>query len=502
MATSTRKSLHFFVKKVHPDLSQTLPAHAKRINQQSLMVLNQWIDRIDCSSATNAGGGLSESNNAGGRGGADGENSLRAPFVQTTLAFFRPVTRRSTGEVLPNRAAPLSLELPSLPPGRPPFALRDRLVSDLLHQAETALETSSLAARFRGNIDPATWPQFAHPALGLFRRPGNNQSSAHTSTHEHESGRSEHPGVSRDGSTTAASNPGCDFSTGSPQQQRFEKFSDLWHSQTHETMFKDSLYDDPAATRRWAAMESFRRKYRAQYLRKALKTKTKQARRKRLEAVSAHVEARVREKFGTAYSEKEVHEEGGNTGAGEACSPKEGAESESVAGVGVDTSRMRVRMIEDGYHPDLVFMEPGLTASQRQEGMRRCCGMHLSTPPQGAGMLSGQGLSEDVDDSFGKSCNAEFWLLRNLLTAMRADPGARIPLVLCANEEDYRAERGCVFVPWNFEVAGLCTLLEEELDVLRSDISRRLQRTSASRTHPERSNRNNMCTVAAGGAIA
>ena len=39
--------------------------------------------------------------------------------------------------------------------------------------------------------------------------------------------------------------------------------------------------------------------------------------------------------------------------------------------------KLKIDMIEDGYHPDLVFLNPETGPNERREAIRRCCGMNL-----------------------------------------------------------------------------------------------------------------------------
>ncbi|CAD7962565.1 unnamed protein product [Amoebophrya sp. A25] len=430
---SARKSLHFFMKQVHPDASgHVLPVHAKRVNQQSLMVLNSYLDRLDGSSCQRT---TSSTRNAESRAEPDSST----PFLRQQLPFFRPLVRKATGEIVSNRAVPLILDLPTLPPGAS-FMLRDQAATDLLEQAKQNLDFQR--SRF-SDLPHGTGRSLLRDAV-LGNINGDSASTATTSTSSSET------------SSSRASSMGS-----SASRRVVERFEKLWDTQTHDVMFKDALYDDPAATKRLAAMEAYRRRYQAQLLRKALKTKNKQGRRRRLESVDKRAEAKVVEKFGAVagagQQEPEPHSVEQDGGERCASGPK------------------KLRMIEYGYHPDLVFMEPGLTPAQQTEGIRRCCGVHLQK----------------------ENNTAEFWLLENLWRAMRGTEqspstspedhdddrkrnsctasSARIPLVLCAKEGEYRAERGCVFVPYNFDVAALSALLEEELDVLRADLVQRKQ---------------------------
>jgi len=121
----------------------------------------------------------------------------------------------------------------------------------------------------------------------------------------------------------------------------------------------------------------------------------------------------------------------------------------------------KTRMIEDGYDPDLVFIEKNLSTDEKKEAIKRCCGRNLKN-------------------------DAEFWLLKNLWKAMR-DPGSLgddqyagsvgeekkrkssrpIPLVIGRR---YAAEDGFLIIPWNFEVREVCEVLEENLDTLRKGV--------------------------------
>lgn len=406
---SVRKMMRFFVRAVHPDIAQSLPSAAREVNQKSLMSLNAYIDRLD-----------------GDRSSASDPQKPVTPFVACSLPFFRPVqARRSTAapaegrqesaekkrpSYLPNRARPLSLPLQSLPP-RLSFAHRDRAAVQLIHEAQAALEEAE-AGVFSSS-------RFASPHLkSLVEKP-----------------------------------------------EIKENFTKHWFRTTHDEMFKHALYADadPAAVRREEAIKWFRSKYQAQLLRRALKLKSSKARRRGLEKLGDRVETRVRTKFGI------MEDEGGEVGEddrwgrvrdlggiGNPLSDHAGRSPEQDEDAGSPDRRTetgeKIQMIEEGYHPDLVFMLPGLTVGQRREAIRRCCGMNLSDDPP------------------------SFWLLENIFKAMRGGTH-RIPLIFAprrsagrgSGDTDnlYRAENGCVYVPYDFEVSELAALLEEELDQLQ-----------------------------------
>lgn len=207
-------------------------------------------------------------------------------------------------------------------------------------------------------------------------------------------------------------------------------FDKLWWEQTREEMLFQALHSEPddALAREHEVRRVFAQKYEYQLMRRYTQIKNTRRRKRKLAMVEAKAEAKVEARFGSRPSAKLPEED----------SLGEEAQNES-----------RLRVLQSGFHPDLVFVAPSVSLAQRREAVQRVCGMNLAS-------------------------DADFWLLENLWKAMRETPPP-VPLVI-ASDGDYKAhiEMGFVQVPCNFTVAGLCDVLEEQLDDVRAGlVSRR-----------------------------
>lgn len=104
----------------------------------------------------------------------------------------------------------------------------------------------------------------------------------------------------------------------------------------------------------------------------------------------------------------------------------------------------RLRIIESGFHPDLVFFSPSITPSEQQEGLHRVCGANLSI-------------------------ESDTWLLENLWKAVRSSEYPPVPIVL---GESYSADLagGYLSIPFDFTLQpDLVDFLEENLDTVRAE---------------------------------
>ena len=106
-----------------------------------------------------------------------------------------------------------------------------------------------------------------------------------------------------------------------------------------------------------------------------------------------------------------------------------------------EESSTKLKIIESGFHPDLVFMSPELDENQREEGIAHICGVNLSRE----------------EDS---------WLLENIWKAVRREKPPPVPIVLMS---DYLAstDGGYLGIPFNFELSALCDFLEDNLEPVR-----------------------------------
>ena len=114
---------------------------------------------------------------------------------------------------------------------------------------------------------------------------------------------------------------------------------------------RDALHGpDDATVRRHAAKKVFAAKTAAQLLRRYQKIRQKKRRKLRL----AQLETVVNEQLERRFPPQEEVEE------------REEVKKEPV------------RVLQGGFHPDLVFMAPSLSELQRREAIRRICGMNLA----------------------------------------------------------------------------------------------------------------------------
>ncbi len=107
----------------------------------------------------------------------------------------------------------------------------------------------------------------------------------------------------------------------------------------------------------------------------------------------------------------------------------------------------KVRIIESGFHPDLVFFDVSLTLEERETGIARICGVNLEK-------------------------ESDTWLLENIWRAVRKERQPSVPIVLW---KEFRAnmEGGFLEIPFDFELENLVEFLEENLEPTR-DARRRL----------------------------
>jgi hypothetical protein len=102
---------------------------------------------------------------------------------------------------------------------------------------------------------------------------------------------------------------------------------------------------------------------------------------------------------------------------------------------------MKIRVIESGFHPDLVFFAPDLSNEEREEGIGRVCGVNL------------------IKES-------DSWLLENVWKAVRKDRTPSVPIVL-SHSFQANTEGGCLEIPYDFDLEKLCDFLEDNLELVR-----------------------------------
>ncbi len=115
----------------------------------------------------------------------------------------------------------------------------------------------------------------------------------------------------------------------------------------------------------------------------------------------------------------------------------------SVTNCHDSTVSRKLRVIESGFHPDLVFVSPDLSEQDREEGIARVCGMNLE-------------LDSDI------------WLLENLWKAVRSSQYPPVPVVI-SKEYSAVVAGGYLCIPYDFVLEpDLVSFLEENLDLVRS----------------------------------
>ncbi|KAL8440411.1 hypothetical protein Efla_000299 [Eimeria flavescens] len=198
-----------------------------------------------------------------------------------------------------------------------------------------------------------------------------------------------------------------------PKDKEKQTLDDLWQQQIDEVAFKDAIYQqNPKYLARVHAMRRCFRDYEKKLTQKALNTKNKKTRRRRLATVRRRAEAIVYRHFGP-----------------DPKTPPPDAEE----------LLQKVEIAERGFHPELVYVHPSLTQQQRQESFFRLCGR---LPPA-------------LPDS-------DRWLLSSLLSALRRNEPP-IPL-LVYKQYRHLKEAGMLEVPVELDVWAFADLVERELD--------------------------------------
>ena len=113
----------------------------------------------------------------------------------------------------------------------------------------------------------------------------------------------------------------------------------------------------------------------------------------------------------------------------------------SLEGLEPDLNERKIKIIEAGFHPDLVFFDPSLTDSEREQGIARVCGINLSE-------------------------ESELWLLENIWKVVRSDKTPPVPVVL-GREYASDVSGGFVKIPFDFALNDLVDYLEETLENVR-----------------------------------
>lgn len=218
----------------------------------------------------------------------------------------------------------------------------------------------------------------------------------------------------------------------SPTDSARKSLNDLWQEETKELQIKLALFesDDLQTARREAAKRFAYQTQISRLSRKYSSIKNPRVRNMKLSMIQEKAKKTVLDKFGPdklkPYAEEmEVQV---------ACKNKLDFEP------GVDRTRDKARVIESGYHPDLVFFAPDLNEAERATGIKKVCGI---------------GLSKEED----------LWLLENVWKVMRSGDPA-VPIVL-GRSYSVTLGQGFITIPFDFVNEALVDFLEEHLDTVR-----------------------------------
>ena len=424
--SGVRRLLGNFIRTVHPDLSPEFPPEARRINQRSLAELNAFVDFLESDEV---------------------RKFEEGPEAAHELPFFRALQTR-LGRVVPNRVTPIHLQLPSLPASADHFE-KEFAAAHLIRGAQVALEPWPFQQLFHmcTNLDSLIVNDrdnnirtlriimliFDVISLDLCSNWCQFQTHWDETQEASPSSFSERPDVSplftQKGAGRAA-------------------FDKLWWQQTQEELVREAIHGpDDQEVKLHVAKRVFACKYAHQLMRRYVRIKNTAKRKRRLAGLEEIVQAKIEKKFpSTPEREYEMAEK-----------------------------KDPVRVLQGGFHPDLVFMAAGLSDHHRREAIKRVCGMNLKQ-------------------------DSDFWLLENLWKAMRGTPPA-VPLVIA--ERDYKAhENGFIQIPWDFTVLGLCDLLEEHLDTTRENLRSRREQYRTPPAPPLEVDEGKPCFVCPGMSIS
>ncbi|SCP02539.1 conserved protein, unknown function [Plasmodium malariae] len=126
---SVRKLLLFFYKEVHPDLTMSLPEELKKINNESLSILNAYIDTL-CSSSKE-------------------ENNI---FLEKNLVFFKTF-ENSENKILKGRYKNIIIKLHSISSNLS-VEQKEKITAKLIYDIKKSLEKIKNVNNFDENIDP------------------------------------------------------------------------------------------------------------------------------------------------------------------------------------------------------------------------------------------------------------------------------------------------------------------------------------------------------------
>ena len=189
----------------------------------------------------------------------------------------------------------------------------------------------------------------------------------------------------------------------------------IFDAEAHNSQLRDSIFgavdDRLSQYRNYQSINIYNK-----LMKKYLKVKNFKRRQKRMSNIEEQVEELLQQK---------------NVGS-----------SLDMIDASIDPSdEAKIKVIESGFHPDLVFFDPSLTADQREEGIARVCGINLSA-------------------------ESDSWLLENVWKVVRKDKSPSVPIVLSVA---YKAnpEGGCLEIPFDFQLTELVDFLEDNLEPVR-----------------------------------
>uniref|UniRef100_A0A0G4G3W9 DUF4460 domain-containing protein n=1 Tax=Chromera velia CCMP2878 TaxID=1169474 RepID=A0A0G4G3W9_9ALVE len=215
-----------------------------------------------------------------------------------------------------------------------------------------------------------------------------------------------------------------------------ERLQTLWEDEARNAELKAQLYGPDAKTRkRIMAKKKCYDFWTRIYTAKCQKIKTSSKRKKRLAKVHDLAMSKVVARFGD--------EDKRDTGAGQGRLEEKEAEQR--------VRQEKARLIEAGFHPDLVFLDSQVTGEQREEALFRLCG---------------GGLQKEAD----------VWLLENILRELRRPP-TPVPIVIGPGSGEFEAslDKAFLTVPFDFQVWDFADFLEQHIDDLRRAREKRLE---------------------------
>ncbi|CRG95921.1 conserved protein, unknown function [Plasmodium gallinaceum] len=125
---SVRKLLYFFYKEVHPDLTSNLPDDLKKVNNESLSVLNSYIDILSSSKKN--------------------ENNI---FLEKSLVFFK-VFENSENKIIKGRYKNIIIKLPTIS-NNLSFDEKEKITAKLIYDIKNSLEKTKRKNIFNDDIE-------------------------------------------------------------------------------------------------------------------------------------------------------------------------------------------------------------------------------------------------------------------------------------------------------------------------------------------------------------